>query len=222
MSVAKKTVALIDYGMGNLHSAAKSLQLVAPEGTDVIVTCDADVILKADHVVLPGVGAIRDCMAEIINQGVDKVVAQVIQQGTPFLGICVGMQALMSFSEENGGVKCLSEFDAKVKHFDKTMKDQDGNALKVPHMGWNNVKQHTDHPVWDGIEDNAYFYFVHSYFVEPARDGKEDYSAGLCNYGHDFTAAVAHKNVFATQFHPEKSHDNGLKLLGNFLRWDGK
>ena len=213
-----KRVALIDYGMGNLHSAAKSLQLAAPDNTEIVVTNDRNIIVNSDHVVLPGVGAIRDCMAEIINQGVDKEVAEVIKNGTPFLGICVGMQALMAHSEENNGVPCLNHFDAHVRHFSKSMRDDKGQPLKVPHMGWNNVKQVIDHPIWHGIDDLAYFYFVHSYYVE----ANDQYSAGLCEYGHDFSAAVARDNVFATQFHPEKSHDNGLKLLGNFLRWNGK
>ncbi len=211
-----KTVAIIDYGMGNLHSARKAVEHVAPDVT-VLVTDNADHIREADHVILPGVGAIRDCMAEIRRLGVDALVREV-SRDRPFLGICVGMQSLMARSDENGGVDCLGYFDGTVTRFPRNHSDADGTKLKVPHMGWNQVVQSQNHPIWDGIADNAYFYFVHSFFLPKA---ESDFVAGSFDYGIKGSAAIVKGNVFATQFHPEKSHDNGLKLLANFLTWDG-
>ena len=210
------TVAVIDYGMGNLHSVSKALEHVAP-GVEVIVTADPEKVRNADRVILPGVGAIRDCMAEIRRLGVDKEVAEAIASGKPFLGICVGYQALMQSSEENGGVECLSHFEGEVKYFGDDL-SEDGERLKVPHMGWNEV-YHNDHPLWEGIEDGSRFYFVHSYHVQVAH---RDLVAATCRYGVDFDVAIARDNVFAVQFHPEKSSKVGLQLLKNFLNWDGK
>ncbi|RDE19117.1 imidazole glycerol phosphate synthase subunit HisH [Motiliproteus coralliicola] len=212
------SVAVIDYGMGNLHSVAKALEHVAP-GIEVRVTADPDQIYSADRVILPGVGAIRDCMAEIRRLGVDEEVRQVIESGKPFLGICVGYQALMGHSEENGGVDCLGHFAGNAPFFGKDHRDHNGEILKVPHMGWNEVRQQRAHPLWAGIEDGSRFYFVHSYYVKV-----EDPSlvAGCCDYGLEFDVAVARDNVFAVQFHPEKSQKAGLQLLQNFLNWDGK
>ncbi|WP_075184882.1 imidazole glycerol phosphate synthase subunit HisH [Teredinibacter haidensis] len=222
----RKQVAVIDYGMGNLHSVASALKHVGPN-IDVAVTSDNEIIANADHVIFPGVGAIRDCMAEIRRQQVDTAVNEVIASGKPLLAICVGLQALMDFSEENDGVDCLGLFPGKVKFFSgnenfNAAHDEgspSGERLKVPHMGWNTVSQKIPHPLWHNIENGGRFYFVHSYYVE-----SEDPSivAGGCHYGIDFTAAIAHNNVFAAQFHPEKSHTNGLQLLENFLNWDGK
>ena len=208
-----KTVAIIDYGMGNLHSAKKAVEHVAPD-TTVLVTDNAQKIREADRVILPGVGAIRDCMAEMHRLGVVDLVCEV-SQDRPFLGICVGMQALMERSEENGGVDCIGLFPGQVRFFGKDM-EEDGERLKVPHMGWNQVQQVNDHPLWAGIEDNSRFYFVHSYCATGVPD---EQMAGRCEYGLAFAAAVAKRNVFAVQFHPEKSADAGLKLLENFLRW---
>jgi len=213
----QQTIAVIDYGMGNLHSAAKALEHVS-DGAKVIVTSDAELIAKAERVVFPGVGAIRDCMAEIRNRGVDKVVRQAIDDGKPVLAICVGMQALLTDSEENGGIECLGYLDGHVRFFGNDHKDAEGAKLKVPHMGWNRVSQ-VEHPLWAGIEDNSYFYFVHSYYVDNANSLQ---IAGRCNYGFDFTVALSADNLFAVQFHPEKSHDTGLQLLRNFCRWDGR
>lgn len=210
-----KTVAIIDYGMGNLHSVSKAVELVAP-GVRVLVTDDASQIRSADRVILPGVGAIRDCMAEMRRLGVDTLVKEV-SADRPLLGICVGMQALMSHSEENGGVDCIDLFPSKVRFFGETL-EQDGERLKVPHMGWNQVWQSADHPLWHQIPDGDRFYFVHSYYAEA--DHNPDI-AGRTNYGVDLAAAVARDNIFAVQFHPEKSARAGLQLLKNFTEWTG-
>lgn len=213
--VISKTCAVIDYGMGNLHSAHGALQKVAPD-TNILVTSDPEQILAADHVVLPGVGAIRDCVGEIKKQGIDQVVAEVAKS-KPLLGICVGLQALMSHSEENGGVDCLNMFEGEVKYFGDDLVEN-GERLKVPHMGWNQVGQ-LDHPLWKDITDNSRFYFVHSYYVD-AKNKAQVKGKGF--YGKSFDAAIGQDNVFAVQFHPEKSHKNGLQLLQNFLSWDGQ
>ncbi|MBQ0813409.1 MAG: imidazole glycerol phosphate synthase subunit HisH [Marinobacter sp.] len=210
-----KTVAIIDYGMGNLHSARKAVEHVAPD-TRVLVTDNADKIREADRVILPGVGAIRDCMAEIRRLGVDTLVREV-SRDRPFLGICVGMQALMSRSEENGGVDCINLFPSKVRFFGESLVEN-GERLKVPHMGWNEVYQAMGHPLWQGIPDGDRFYFVHSYYAEA--EGNADI-AGRSHYGVDLAAAVARDNIFAVQFHPEKSARAGLQLLKNFTDWNG-
>lgn len=210
-----KTLAIIDYGMGNLHSVSKAVELVAPD-TRVLVTADPARIREADRVILPGVGAIRDCMAEILRLGVDDLVREV-SADRPLLGICVGMQALMSRSEENGWVDCINLFPSEVRFFGNDLKEGDVR-LKVPHMGWNEVYQTTDHPVWHNIPDGDRFYFVHSYYAEA--EGNPDV-AGRTHYGIDIAAAVARDNIFAVQFHPEKSHRAGLQLLKNFVQWTG-
>ena len=213
------TVAVIDYGMGNLHSVAKALEHVG-NGVRVLVTHDHELIGNADRVVLPGVGAIRDCMHEIRRLGIDRLVKQVIAAGKPFLGVCVGMQALMTFSDENNGVDCLKILPGHVAYFGDDLHDpQTGERLKIPHMGWNQVHQTYEHPLWQNIEQDTRFYFVHSYYVEPVDIGM---IAGSTQYGISFTAAISKANVFATQFHPEKSQHAGLQLYENFLNWDGK
>jgi len=211
------SVAVIDYGMGNLHSVAKALEHTG-RVDDIRVTHDAALIRSADRVVLPGVGAIRDCMAEIRRLGLDEVIAEVAAS-KPFLGVCVGMQALMDFSEENGGTDCLGILPGRVSYFgDKLVDEKSGTLLKVPHMGWNQVHQERQHPLWQGIGQDARFYFVHSYYVTPA---ERDYLAGSARHGVIIAAALAHENIFAAQFHPEKSQHDGLRLYANFLEWDG-
>ncbi|MGV8837972.1 imidazole glycerol phosphate synthase subunit HisH [Cellvibrio sp.] len=217
MTIGKQTVAVIDYGMGNLHSVASALSHVAPE-QNVIVTSDSAAVAAADRVVFPGVGAIRDCMAEIKRLGFDKLLREQIATGKPVLGICVGMQALMNSSEENGGVDCIGILPGKVRFFGENHTDSTGAHLKVPHMGWNQV-HHIDHPLWGGIEQDSRFYFVHSFYIL-ADDASQ--VAATCDYGVQFHAALAKDNLFAVQFHPEKSHTAGLQLLKNFLQWDGR
>lgn len=214
-------VAVIDYGMGNLHSVSKALEHASESSqtnTKVIVTHDHDAILNADHVVLPGVGVMRDCMGEINRLGVDKIVHEVIAAGTPFLGVCVGMQALLESSDENNGTECLGVFNGRVHDFDSTFTRQNISGLKIPHMGWNQVKQSSEHPMWHNISDNERFYFVHSYYTEPS---DKEFVAATCEYGFEFCVSLAKDNIFATQFHPEKSQHAGLQLYANFLNWNG-
>ena len=210
-----KRVAVIDYGMGNLHSVASAVQHVAP-AAELVVSADRELIRSCDRVIFPGVGAIRDCMTEIRRLGFDKLVPELINSGKPVLGICVGMQALMEFSEENNGVECLSQLPGRVRFFGSELRDTRGERLKVPHMGWNQVRQTRSHALWRAIPDATRFYFVHSYHVH-ADD--EELVAGRCHYGVEFNAAVARDNLFAVQFHPEKSHTAGLQLLRNFVEW---
>lgn len=213
----KQTVAVIDYGMGNLHSVKSALEHVAPE-QNVVVTSDPAVVAAADRVIFPGVGAIRDCMAEIKRLGFDALLREQIATGKPVLGICVGMQALMDHSEENNGVDCISILPGQVKFFGEQHRDAQGNPLKVPHMGWNQV-HHNDHPLWTDIPQDARFYFVHSFYIH-AEDAA--LVTATCDYGVEFHAALTRGNLFAVQFHPEKSHTAGLQLLKNFLHWNGK
>ncbi len=213
------SVAVIDYGMGNLHSVAKALEKVGKDVT-IHVTADAETILAADRVVLPGVGAMRDCMGEIVRLGLDKVIHEFVDSGKPLFGVCVGMQALLESSAENEGVRCLGILPGQVEYFGSDLTDmKTGDKLKIPHMGWNQVHQEIEHPMWDGIAQDARFYFVHSYYAQPANP---DLIAASTNYGFPFTSAVSKDNVFAVQFHPEKSQHSGLDLYANFLKWDGK
>ncbi len=211
-------VAVIDYGMGNLHSVASALQHAGADR--VVVTHEAQTIARADRVVFPGVGAIRDCMAEIRRLGCDRLLADaLLEQRKPVLAICVGMQALMTHSEENDGVACLDMIPGEVRYFGRPLVDADGHRLKVPHMGWNQVRQTLDHPLWQGIPDMTRFYFVHSYYVQAV---DRSLVAGSVQYGVSADAALARDNLFAVQFHPEKSDTAGLRLLGNFLEWNGR
>lgn len=214
--MARCRIGIIDYGMGNLHSAAKAFEHVAPDAR-VIVSADPRVIGQADRIVLPGVGAIRDCMAEIRRLGFAELVQESVTV-KPVLAICIGIQALMTHSEENGGVQCLGLFDGEVRYFGNDLHDTRGEKLKVPHMGWNQVRQALRHPLWKAIPDNSRFYFVHSYYVDTAPGSLV---AGECEYGLRFTAALCRENLFAVQFHPEKSQRAGLQLLRNFVSWDG-
>ena len=211
-------VAVIDYGMGNLHSVASALEHVGADR--VLVTHDAELIRQADRVVFPGVGAIRDCMAEIRRLNCDQLLADALTaQHKPVLAICVGMQALMTHSQENGGVACLDIIPGEVRYFGNPLVDDSGQRLKVPHMGWNEVSQVMAHPLWQGIPDMTRFYFVHSYYVDAVQ---RELLAGAVQYGVRVDAALARDNLFAVQFHPEKSHTAGLQLLRNFLEWNGQ
>ena len=216
MSDFRDHIAVIDYGMGNLHSVAKALEHVAPSAL-VSVTSDPQVVENADRVVFPGVGAIRDCMHEIQRLNIGEVVKKAIQ-AKPVLAICVGMQALMQSSEENGGIDCLNIMPGQVKYFGENLVDSQGHKLKVPHMGWNNVSQSQDHALWHNIKQDSRFYFVHSYYVEALNNPNV---FATCDYGKKFAASVQQGNLFAVQFHPEKSADAGLQLLNNFCQWQG-
>jgi glutamine amidotransferase len=208
-------IAVVDYGMGNLRSVSKALEHVAPD-TDVMVTSDPDDLDAADRVVFPGQGAMPDCMRELEARGLRPAVVAAAQE-KPFLGICIGLQMLFGRSEE-GDTAGLGILPGLVRRFPaEKMQDERGFRLKVPHMGWNNVHQAEAHAVWDGLDDGERFYFVHSYFPEA---GAPDLVAGFSVYGIPFTCAVARDNIFAVQFHPEKSHTAGLKLLANFIAWN--
>jgi glutamine amidotransferase len=200
-------IAVVDYGMGNLRSVSKALQHVAPQA-EVSVTHDAGTIRSADRVVVPGQGALGDCMRQLQASGAREAVVQATRE-KPFLGICIGMQMLFEHGEE-GDVPGLGVLAGEVPRFPALP------HLKVPHIGWNQVTQAREHALWRGIEDAARFYFVHSYFPAP-RDPAV--TAGTCVYGVAFTCAVARDNIFAVQFHPEKSQSAGLQLLSNFIDW---
>lgn len=207
-------VAIIDYGMGNLRSVAKAIEHVAP-GKRVTVTSDPAVVAAAARVVFPGQGAMPDCMRELDLRGLREVV-KTAAASKPFLGICIGQQMLFEHSEE-GNVPGLGILPGRVVRFpDAKMVAADGSRLKVPHMGWNEVCQRQPHPMWEGIPDNERFYFVHSYFVAPPDAALV---AAESDYGTRFTSAVARANIFAVQFHPEKSAQAGLKMLANFISW---
>jgi glutamine amidotransferase len=208
------TVAVIDYGMGNLHSISKALQHVGPQSR-VIVTANPAQMWAADRVVFPGVGAMRDCMAALHELNLVAVLGE-LAAAKPFLGICLGMQALLESSEENDGVDGLGLIPGHVVRFADGLADADGTSLKIPHMGWNSVHQTGPHPLWDGIEQDSRFYFVHSYYASPARP---EQIAATADYPTPYAAALAHGKLFAVQFHPEKSQAAGLKLLANFLNW---
>jgi len=237
------TVAVIDYGMGNLRSVCKAIEYVAlpewyrklsmtrlrplckaieqvvPKRARVQLTSDPKVIQSADRVVFPGQGAIGGCMAALETGGLRDSLIEAMKT-KPFLGICLGLQALYDFSEEGGGTPCLSLLAGEVKRFpqEKMFEAASGQALKVPHMGWNQVRQARPHPLWKGIPQDTRFYFVHSYYAESA-DPQD--VAGETDYALRFTSAAARANIFAVQFHPEKSQHGGLRLLENFLSWDG-
>ncbi len=206
------TIGVIDYGMGNLHSIAKALEHVLRAGERVAVSYDPDKLRKTDRLVLPGVGAIRHCMDELKRLELDQLICEVAGH-KPLLGICLGMQVLLGKSEENGGTEALSVFPGEVKRF------PNGAGLKVPHMGWNRVRQAREHPLWQDIEQDAWFYFVHSYYAAPGESGQV---LATSEYGLRFACAVIRDNVLAVQFHPEKSQAAGLTLLANFVQWNGQ
>ena len=206
-------IAVIDYGMGNLHSVATRLMQAAP-GLTVTVTSDPATVARAQRVVFPGQGAMPDCMRELDAHGLRIAVLDAAST-KPFLGICIGLQMLFAHSEE-GDVACLDVLPGRVRRFANGMTTADGARVKVPHMGWNRVRQAVDHPLWRGVADNAHFYYVHSYYVETAEAALV---AGSSDYPQAFTCAIARDNLFAVQFHPEKSGADGLKLLQNFVAW---
>jgi glutamine amidotransferase len=210
-----KSIAVIDYGMGNLRSVSKALEHVAPDAK-VAVTSDPEAVMRADRVVFPGQGAMPDCMRELDARGLRSAVLAAAR-AKPFLGICIGLQMLFERSEE-GDTPGLAIFPGRVRRFPpEAMKDAQGDKLKVPHMGWNEVTQTSPHALWRGIADASRFYFVHSFYVEA---GKPGLVSGTSAYGFPFTCAVAQDNIFAVQFHPEKSQTAGLALLANFVTWN--
>ncbi|MCH9645898.1 MAG: imidazole glycerol phosphate synthase subunit HisH [Proteobacteria bacterium] len=202
-----QSIAIIDYGMGNVRSVQKAIEHVAPNDS-VLITDNAELINEADRIVFPGQGAMGACMQALNEHGLTDIIKRSAHE-KPFLGICLGMQLLFDHSQENGGTEGLSIIPGNVVKFAN-------NELKIPHMGWNTVKQLVNHPLWHNIDDNSRFYSVHSYYVSEA-----DVStvAGATHYGIDFTCAVAKDNMFAVQFHPEKSQHDGLQLLTNFVHW---
>lgn len=199
-------IAVVDYGMGNLRSVAKALEHVAPQA-QVRVTADPDAILSSDRVVVPGQGALPDCMRQLGASGAREAVVEATR-GKPFLGICIGLQMLFERGEE-GNAAGLGLLPGRVPRFAL-------QGLKIPHIGWNEVNQERPHPLWAGIADHSRFYFVHSYYPEPS---DRVLTAATTVYGEPFTCAVARDNIFAVQFHPEKSQSAGLQLLSNFVRW---
>ena len=209
-------IVVVDYGMGNLRSVAKAIEHVA-DNQHVIISSKAEDIANADRVVFPGQGAARDCMRELAQRDLQQVVIAAAKE-KPFLGICMGMQVLLGHSEENGGTDCLGLYDGNVHFFGNDLKDAQGERLKIPHMGWNEVKHTGEHPLWQGIHNNSRFYFVHSYYIDPL---DKQLVAATTDYGLEFTSAIAKDNVFAVQCHPEKSAQDGLQLLKNFSQWSG-
>ncbi|MFH0925292.1 MAG: imidazole glycerol phosphate synthase subunit HisH [bacterium] len=199
-------ITIINYGMGNLRSVQKGFEKV---GAQALITNNPDEILKADKIVLPGVGAFKQAMESLSNLGLIDPLISVIKRGVPYLGICLGLQLLFSESEEFGNCRGLGLIKGKIKKFNNS---QD-KTLKIPHMGWNSINILKDSPLYNSIKNNTFFYFVHSYYAEPA---DKDNILSSSEYGINFTSAIAVDNIFATQFHPEKSQIEGLKILKNF------
>lgn len=210
-------VAIVDYGMSNLHSVHSAILYVADGSIDVLITQDVEQINNADRIVFPGQGAAADCMQAINALGLQQPILRAAAE-KPFLGICMGLQVLLERSDENGGTDCLGLYKGTVKNFSEQFSKHQKKQFKVPHMGWNTIQYTGDHPLWAGIPEHSYFYFVHSYYVGI---DSEDQIAGVTNYGFEFASVMASDKVFALQCHPEKSADNGLKLLKNFLHWHG-
>jgi glutamine amidotransferase len=202
-----RTITIIDYGMGNVRSVQKAIEYVAPNDYCVL-TNNLNTIAEADRVVFPGQGAMGACMSALNEHKLKEVIKKAAKE-KPFLGICLGLQLLFDFSEENNGTKGLSIIPGNVIKFKN-------NELKIPHMGWNKVKQINNHPLWSNIEDNSRFYSVHSYYV---KEDNKSCVTGTTTYGIKFTSAIATDKLFAVQFHPEKSQRDGLQLLKNFTNW---
>lgn len=212
-----KTVSIIDYGMSNLHSVSKALEHVAEKNWQVTIGQDPSRILQADKIVFPGQGAIGNCMTLLHQTGMAEVIRHSLSN-KPFLGLCLGLQTLLTVSEESGGTKGFDWATGTVRRFVEPLLDpHNGERLKIPHMGWNQVYATWPHPLWKGIPQGSRFYFVHSYYVDPQDN---QMIAGTTPYGNlQFASALARDNVFAVQFHPEKSQQAGLTLLKNFLEW---
>lgn len=208
-------IGVIDYGMGNLHSLGKALERVSGSGR-VVISYDAEELLKCDRLVLPGVGGVRECMKELQRLELNQLIAEAARS-KPLLGVCLGMQVMLEWSDENGGVPALGLFPGRVTRFPDPPEDGSAERLKVPHMGWNRVRQARPHPLWQGVPDDAWFYFVHSYHAAPANP---EHVLGATDYGYTFASAIARDNIAAFQFHPEKSQANGMLLLANFTSWD--
>jgi glutamine amidotransferase len=208
-------IVVVDYGMGNLRSVAQALMHVAPEA-EVTVSAQADAIRAADRIVLPGQGAMPDCMQSLRDSGLLDALMEAVRN-KPLFGVCVGEQMLFDSSEE-GNARCLGLLPGKVVKFQLDGQIQpDGSRFKVPQMGWNQVRQLKPHPIWDGVADGSYFYFVHSYYAVP---DQMDHALGETVYGLPFCCAAGRDNIFATQFHPEKSASAGLQLYKNFVHWN--
>ncbi len=197
-------IVIVDYGAGNLRSVSRA---IAHQGYEPEISCEGRAIEAADALILPGVGAAADTMRNLQDGGLVEPIREYIKSGRPFLGVCMGQQALLSVSEEGGEHQCLDVIPGRVKRLPA--------GQKVPHMGWNRVRQRIDHPVWEGIEDGAYFYFVHSYYPAPHDDAVV---IGETEYGVKFASVLARDNLVATQFHPEKSGKDGLRFYANFLK----
>ncbi|WP_321275722.1 imidazole glycerol phosphate synthase subunit HisH [Thiomicrorhabdus indica] len=209
----QRLVAVVDYGMGNLRSVSKAAEHMADDQTRIVVTQDPQVIHDADSVIFPGQGAAKACMQALNQTGMAEPVKLAAKE-KPFLGICMGLQVLMSHSDENSGINCLDIFKGNVTQFNLS----EHPTLKMPHMGWNQISQTQDHPLWHGIEQDSRFYYVHSYYVVP-EDKNTIY--GETTHGQTFPAVLCDHNLFAIQAHPEKSADAGLQLFKNFLSWNG-
>lgn len=217
MNMQANTVAVVDYGMGNLRSVSQAVKAAAQDsGWQVVVTADPDVVRSAARVVLPGQGAMPDCMRELASSGLREPVLEAARN-KPLFGVCVGMQMLLDHSEE-GDTPGLGLIPGVVRKFQLAGRTQpDGSRFKVPQMGWNRVHQSQPHPIWQGVPEDSFFYFVHSFYAQPRN---ALHCAGEADYGGRFAAAIARDNIFATQFHPEKSADQGLALFRNFLHWN--
>lgn len=210
-------IAIVDYGMGNLHSVLKSVQEAARRSgvsAQIALTPHPEDVLRADKIIFPGQGAMPDCMASLNRSGLREAIEEGLKN-KPFFGICVGAQLLFEHSEE-GNTAGLGWFSGSVKRFAANQTDAQGNRLKIPHMGWNSVRQTQNHPLFAGVADNARFYFVHSYHFAPTQP---EIVLAVSDYPDDFACIVGRDNVFATQFHTEKSHHAGLQLLQNFINW---
>lgn len=212
--MSQKLVAVVDYGMGNLRSVSKAAEHVAPSNTQIMVTHDPKIIEDADAVIFPGQGAAKACMQALNDTGMIYPVQKAAQE-KPFLGICMGLQVLMSHSEENGGINCMDVINGDVKHFNFDA----SSPLKTPHMGWNQINQTQEHALWHNIPQDSRFYFVHSYYVAPE---DSNFISGTTTHGITYPSVLSHDNLFAIQAHPEKSAEHGLQLFKNFLQWNGQ